>query len=251
MDKIVAAFTDTYDRKARLMPAVLALVPGLLLVAFYTDWTNLDWEAALPSFVAIATLIWLTSYVRELGKRKEASLLRKWEAFPSVTRLRHRDGALDRHTKERYHRAAELVVPDLRMPDRESEVRDPGDADDRYRAVTSALLPMTRDKQRFPLLFKELTNYGFSRNMLGVKPLALLLVLSSIAFCVWQDWSLMSAEQLPDGKELTVMGLCLVIGAFWLLSVNEQAVRRVSEAYAKQLHEALDDLGREAQASVA
>ena len=154
MDKIIAAFTDTYDRNARLTPAVLTLVPVLLLIASYTDWMNFDWDAALPSFIVIASLFWLTGYVRELGKRKEIVLLREWEAFPSVIRLRHRDGTLDRHTKERYHRAAEATVPNLLMPDREAEERDPEEADERYTAVTTALLPMTHDQQRFPLLFK-------------------------------------------------------------------------------------------------
>ena len=83
--------------------------------------------------------------------------------------------------------------------------------------------------------------------MLGVKPLALSLVVVSIAFCVWQDWTLVSAGQLPDGRELTIIGTCVAIGLFWLLSVNEQSVRRVSEAYAKQLHEALDEIARAAQ----
>lgn len=250
MDKIVAAFTDTYDRNARLIPAVLTLVPVILVVAVYTDWLDFDWEAALPSFVVIAALFWLTGYVRELGKRKEAALLQEWGAFPSVTRLRHRDSTLDRHTKERYHRASEMIVDGLRMPSPEAEDRDPQEADERYRAVTSALLPMTRDRQRFPLLFKELTNYGFWRNMLGVKPIALLVVLGSVAFCIWRDWALVSNGQLPKGKELTIAVTCTVIGVFWLISVNKQSVCRVSEAYAKQLHEALDDLGREKQASI-
>ena len=56
MDKIIAAFTDTYDRNARLTPAVLTLVPVLLLIASYTDWMNFDWDAALPSFIVIASL---------------------------------------------------------------------------------------------------------------------------------------------------------------------------------------------------
>lgn len=240
MEAILKSFTDPYARKARLYPGFLAFLPVLIAIALYTDWLNFEPENALVIAVGTAVLFWLASVSRQRGKAVEEALLQEWTHFPSVTMLRHRDRIIDVYTTERYHRTAERIIPGLAMPTEDDEATAPNDADERYRSVTKALLARTRDTKKYDLLFKENVNYGFQRNLLGLKPIAITIVTSVVAFSIWRGWDLISAYNLPDGKELATIFVTLAIGAVWLVNVTRRSVRRVAESYAFRLLEALE-----------
>ncbi len=239
MEAILKKFTDPYERKARLYPALLAALPVIVLIALYTDWLTFGVENALYITVAAAGLFWLTGKIRDLGKAVENRLVTKWEGMPSVTLLRHRDSVLDRYTTQRYHKAA-AVLADVSLPDPTEEESDPTDADERYRAVTTALLSKTRDTSKYPLLFKENINYGFWRNLRGVKPIACALAAALVAFGLWLDRALVMDLQPPEGTErvAVVAGIMMLFG--WFTTVTDEAVRRAAQNYAQRLLEALD-----------
>lgn len=241
MEAILKKITDPYERKARLYPAVLTLLPAIILIALYTDWFAFKVENALYITVAAAALLWLTGKTRDLGKAVEHRLVTEWEGMPSVTLLRHRDGVLDRYTTQRYHNAA-VALADVSLPDLTEEENDPIDADQRYRAVTSALLSKTRDTSEYPLLFKENINYGFWRNLRGVKPIACAFAISLIAFGLWVDRVLIVKLQPPEGTELTVTVTGIMLLFAWVTTVTDGAVRRAAQNYTLRLLEALDKL---------
>lgn len=240
METILKSLSDPYARKARLYPAFLTLLPIILGIAIYTDWFDFDLENALFIALGTAALFWLASLSRQLGKAKEEALLQKWKHLPSVTMLRHRNTVIDQYTTERYHRAAERMIPGIRMPTAQEEEMNKADSDDRYRSVVKYLLSNTRDTKIYNLLFKELINYGFQRNMLGLKSIALTIALSVIAFAAWNDWSLISMFKLPDGSELALMLVGVSASAAWIVNVTENSVRQLAEAYAARLLEALE-----------
>lgn len=239
MEAILRKFTDPYERKARLYPALLALLPVIALIALYTDWLTFDVENALYITVAAAGLFWLTGKTRDLGKAIERRLVAEWEEMPSVTLLRHRDTVIDRYTTQRYHKAA-AVLADVSLPDPTDEKNNPADADERYRSVTSALLSKTRDTSQYPLLFKENINYGFWRNLRGVRPIAVALAAALVALGLWVDRELVLNLQLPDGPEFVfaLAGGMMVFA--WVTTVTDEAVRRAAQNYAQRLLEALD-----------
>lgn len=239
METVLKKFTDPYERKARLYPALLAALPLIVVIALYTDWLTFDVENALYITVAAAGLFWLTGKTRDLGKAVEHRLLTKWEGMPSVTLLRHRDSVLDRYTTQRYHKAA-AVLADVSLPDPTEEKNDPTDADERYRAVTTALLSKTRNTNEYPLLFKENISYGFWRNLRGVKPIACALAAVLVAFGLWVDRALVMNLQLPEGAEraVVVSGVMILFG--WVTTVTDETVRRAAQNYAQRLLEALD-----------
>lgn len=239
MEAVLKKFTDPYERKARLYPALLAALPLIVLVALYTDWLTFDVENALYITIAAAGLFWLTGKTRDLGKAVEHRLVTKWEGMPSVTLLRHRDSVIDRHTTQRYHKAA-AILADVSLPDPTEEENDAADADERYRAVTTALLSKTRDTSEYPLLFKENINYGFWRNLRGVRPIACALAVVLVAFGLWLDKALLLNCQAPEGSELAVVVIGVVVLFFWITTVTEKAVRRAAQNYALRLLEALD-----------
>jgi hypothetical protein len=239
METALKKFTDPYERKACLYPALLAALPVIVLIALYTDWITFDVENALYIAVAAAGLFWLTGKTRDLGKVVEHRLVIRWAGMPSMTLLRHRDSVLDRYTKQRYHKAA-AVLADVSLPDPAEEENDPADADERYRAVTTALLSKTRDTSEYSLIFKENINYGFWRNLRGVKLIACALAVAMVAVGLWIDRALLIDLQAPEGTELAVVLTGIMIFFSWVTTVTDEAVRRAAQNYALRLLEALD-----------
>lgn len=241
MEAALKKFTDPYERKARLYPALVALLPVVVAVALYTDWLTFDVSNAVYIAIIAGVLFWLSGKARDAGKAVEKRLVTKWGGMPSVTLLRHRDQGLDRYTKQRYHQAAERLTG-IHMPSSSDEEQDPMDADERYRAVTSALLSRTRDTNEYALLFKENINYGFWRNLRGLRPVALVLAFLLVAFGVWHDFELIRSFNLPDGPELAVVSTGAFALIAWGFTITDDAVRRAADNYALRLLEGLDKI---------
>lgn len=240
MQKIFENLFDRYSRNARLYPSFLALAPVFALTAGYTNWLQFDLQNAVWAIIVGAALFLLADIARQRGKMIERKLLKKWGAFPSVTFLRHRDDAFDPYTTASFHKAAQSLMPDFVMPSEADENNNPEDADNRYRAVTTALLSKTRNTEHFGLLFKENINYGFRRNMLGLKPMALLILSVGIIFCTWRAWGELSAYELPNQRELFFIASSMLAIMVWVFGVTENAVRAVAEDYGRQLLMALN-----------
>lgn len=239
MEAVLKNLTDPYERKARLYPALTALLPVVVAVVLYNDWLNFDVSNAAFVAVIAGVLFWLSGKARDAGKTVEKRLVAKWGGMPSITLLRHRDQGLDRYTKQRYHQAAERLAG-IQMPTASDENQNPVDADERYRAVTSALLSITRNTNDHALLFKENINYGFWRNLRGLKPVALFLAVLIFAFGVWHDFELVRTFNLPDGPELAVVSTSAFALAAWGFTINDEAVQRAAKNYALRLLEVLD-----------
>lgn len=236
--------TNPYERKARLAPAVLALTPIVgIFVGQYG--VALDLRESVVGLLATFGLFYLlTSIAREAGKRIEDRLYASWGGKPSTQLLRHRDGRIDPITKGRYHAflAGKLATT---FPDAAAENKDDVRADQIYEAGAMWLLEPTRDRTKFGLLFNENVSYGFRRNGLGLKPLAIAIAVGSIL------WTLTSTDVLsPSGLNVALLttGQCASIGvsvvalAVWSFFFTEQTVRTAAFDYADMLLRACDVL---------
>jgi hypothetical protein len=108
--------------------------------------------------------------------------------------LRHRDISIDAPTKARYHRALGNSVPGLKMPTPADELAHPETADAVYRSVTRRLAEARRGPN-FPMISYENASYGFRRNMLGLKPIAIVLAFL-VAVLTGLGWWLLAAPDL-------------------------------------------------------
>lgn len=184
--ELFARFTDTYERPARLYPALLAGAPLVAIAAGIYGVTLELKSGAFTAIVSIGVVYLLSTIARELGKRLEDTLYASWGGKPTTQLLRHRDRTLENVTKARYHAFLSSKVS-ITFPTPQQELDDPVTADDTYASAARWLLDRTRDRKRFPLLFKELVAYGFRRNCLGLRPIAI--VISFAAF----GWILMAS----------------------------------------------------------
>jgi hypothetical protein len=131
------------------------------------------------------------------------------------------------------------------MPNRRQERDNPAKADESYEAATSYLIAKTRNHDAYPLVFAENCNYGFRRNMLGLRTFGI--SISAVGFLGAAVPFLLSVF---DGLEVSrfsfalVAALCLVELIMWSIVVKADWVRRAADAYAARLMEAVETLQR-------
>lgn len=235
MDKILSQFSQ-YEIKARLFPALLLLAPFLFTVlTWYPELISLG-SSILVIVFFIITLFFLAKYCREMGVKKQDKLLKEWGAFPSILILRHRDPVIDPVTKSRYHSFLQEKVKGVQLPTSNEEIENPEYYDIQYKSAIKWLLEYTRDSHKYSLLQQDNINYGFSRNMLGVKSLGILLTILAVGVNIYGIYNEYGFDSLMFPLVIWI-SLLTNIGffLFWLLFVNENWVKSTSYAYARTL----------------
>jgi hypothetical protein len=247
LSETVEKFFGMYILRARVFPALLALLPVWITCAFVFHAKFDLSTAGMGSLLSLCALAMLGSIARSLGKRQEGQLYKKWGGKPSTVFLRHRDTNLDPVTKARYHTflSKKIARP---FPSSEEERDNPVAADQMYASGVSWLLEQTRDRSRFSLLFAENVHYGFCRNSFALRPYAiwmasacLLVVAASQGFNVhdWRAWlRSFPAEAMGGG-----IAILVALGG-WAYLVKEVMVRQAAEAYAQALLRACDTLAK-------
>ena len=225
---------DEYSRHARLKPAFLVILPvGMLVSALGLKVSVM--LAALAGPMATLGLTFLLAQVgRDFGKRKEPYLYALWTGKPSITKMRHRDTTINVHTRERYHQKAAQLLG-VSMPNADSEQSNPGAADALYEAYGNLLLERTRDGKKFPLIFQELTNYGFRRNLWGMKPIGLTLTTICLSSQVVWVLSSLFARRFPSALTISSLLISTFLLACWVFLINPDWVRIAANAYAERL----------------
>jgi hypothetical protein len=120
---------------------------------------------------------------------------------------------------------------------------DPAAADEAYRSATEWLKERCRDK-KFALVHKENIEYGFRRNMRGVRPFAISANLFALMGTLVVAWYRVSAEPVYSLSALTehvptpVFGVILLLSVsliFWIAFVRDDWVRQAGDQYARAL----------------
>ncbi|WP_334598286.1 hypothetical protein [Pseudomonas alvandae] len=248
--KAINQFSDPYERQARLYPALLALSPIIVTaMALYGDKLGLI-SGVVSLLVACGLLHLLSDYARSRGKEKEQALWRKWGGAPSTQVLRHRDGTFEVGELRGYHGKLEKLMGKS-FPSIADETSDPQGADAVYAEACGMLRGATRDTKKFNLLFKDNIAYGFRRNALGLRNIA---VASCIASLFWVSirqgpsmWiSRYQAATTPESfflvSEVTAIGASLVMLLIWTTFITEKSVQAAAFSYARMLVSACEVL---------
>jgi hypothetical protein len=231
---------DPYSLRARLQPALLALVPmPATVVALFPAL----WEPARVVFIVAASIggtVFLSHIARDMGKIIEGSLYEEWGGKPSIAMLRHRDSRIGSAVKKRYHGLLGDVLGRA-LPSESEEASDPRSADDAYDLANAWLLARCRDTNQFRVLFAENTSYGFRRNLLALRPIAIgLSVLGAavIAAVYSFSWPVHPNSSVAISASLGLVAYAALVT--W--GVNRTWVHRAAESYAFRLLEATETL---------
>lgn len=222
---------DRYTTSARVAPALVALSPLLVLaVALGVGSTPIAFGGA----AVLAGLAFLASEaVRGAGQRLEPTLWKRWGGRPSEMKL---SWGADTPRAALMRRRGEVeAATDVPLPSEEEERANPAKAASTYTEAVSRLRNLTRDHERFPLVFAENISYGFRRNLLGVKPFGLAACLITLAGSA----AILIFREGDIDSRLAVVGLPAVVAitllGTWTLLIRPDWVRPVAERYAEQL----------------
>ena len=231
---------DAYSMRARVAPAVLAASPAIslgiaglpLLVG-----TNKLWSVIAFAFTTFAALA-----ARKAGNRVQDSLYEAWGGMPTTSRLRFRDNGSAAEILRRHAYVERVLGGGLRLPTQVDEQADPASADHEYAAAMKRVIGKVRKHAVQPLLPVENRNYGYSRNLLGLKPLgvatALATLVISFAVAVAVSAPRDASDALPLAVPIVVSAVALIL---WR-QVDASFVRPSADAYADRVIDVLDDL---------
>jgi len=228
---------DAYSLPARGVPFAAIFVPPLVLLALGVAETV---KLGIASGLVIAVIAAIAGQLgRDRGRKRQAELWASWGGSPTLQRLRFRGSNPERI--QRLHARIERILGD-ELPSAADEDADRANADDRYNEALARIRALTDDRERFPHLFAENVNYGQRRNMLGLRPLGILVAAATLIAAALAlglaDGTLSDrvARFAPGG----VVGLAMF--CFWAFAVTPKWVRVTAEAYADQFVAAIDKL---------
>lgn len=228
-------FFDAYSIRARLFPAIIAAAPVLAALTLLISWKSFGLSNLIASLGILVLLFAIADFARARGRAVEDKLYAEHGGKPSITIFRRNDRTIDAGSKDRYRAflAGKLAV---RAPSPEDESADQAVADDFYDQCGNWLRQNTRDTKKFPILFGENITYGFRRNLLGVKVLALCLNAVVVTACAFTLWRLSWNSDTPQGRRAVVV---LVVAAahatYMVLAVRRIAVWDAAKAYGREL----------------
>ncbi len=232
-------FADRYTFEARFVPFVVVASPPIV-TAICCAGSNPG--LAIGGVVVACIVIAGSQLARDPGKRLEPELWASWDGAPTTQMLRFR-GAENQAEVDRRHVTVEKVTG-RPMPTRDVEENDPDLADSQYEAAVGTLRELTRDRKDFHLVAAENANYGFRRNLLGLRPFgivaALATLVASVAIVLFSDTS-------PDDRFLTagVPALWALLVLLALVGIVTRSwVRVAADAYAERLFGAAEVLAR-------
>jgi len=228
---------DPYVRKARLYPALLVTLPIGVSVAWL--WPGFGLEKIIPVLVCAGLPFFVANLVRSRGQRLEERLESRWGGMPTTQMLRLGEATNNPDMLRRRRRALQDLTGDP-LPTRDDEQDNPRRSDQRYIAATRILITRVRDQRdHHPRLHEENINYGFWRNLLGLKPFALTSLVALLAI----DGITLAAGREPQmvGVAAGLHVLCLIV---WLVAVRPDRVLQQGRTYAERLFETLDHKSR-------
>lgn len=227
---------DEYARNARLKPALLVALPAAWTITVWAPGTAVGWGGIWALFVAAGGTLLLSQLARDRGKRKERELFDLHGGGPTERLLSHVH-APNKARLRIQHARLQALLPDLRIPSAEEEMRDPSAAREIYETYTRHLIARTRGDS---LLFDENVNFGFRRNLWGLKPFGIAfaaVAAVALGLRLYSDFSRNGAV-LPAHVVFEALNVATL--ALWLFRITPRWVMLAGEAYAQRLLDALD-----------
>lgn len=221
---------DRYDLFARLRPALLVALPPALIALYWVKGVPGTLTATLS---ACGVTYLMAQVARRRGRAVEERLGDRAGRRHSARILTHADTTIAGETKARYH--AFLVARGLRMSTPEEEQADRAVAYDRARSAVDWLLVYTRPLAKQSQLLEENIAYGFYRNLLGLKPIALVTLVMTLAVHVAFSLTQPVVDRASLTEPLLLVLILLGLIAAWIFIICDKAVVDASLAYAIKL----------------
>ena len=245
MLKELGKYFDHYTINARFMPACFSVLPFVLTMLAWCPSSKSILGGSLTVLISFGVM----TFISNLGNRCQKRLFSIWGGAPTTAILRHRDQVLDKYTKQRYHKWLDGKIDGLSLPKVENEIKDQTDADLKYQSAINFLREFTRDKTKYPAVYRDNVAYGFARNLLSIRMIGLLVALICVVINLYLVWpALALAKVETDGIILSnyLLGVgagltSVVFVLAFLLVINNNFVKERGFRYAKTLLESCEE----------
>jgi hypothetical protein len=227
-------FLDTYSIKARLFPALIVVLPALVLLLLSGEWKDPGLPELLFS-VGIGVLFFaIADLARRAGRSVQKRLFKEVGGRPVNTELSHFDLTIDTSTKDRYRNflAQRIGKP---APTAEEERANPESASDFYADCFTFLRNSTYDTERFRVLFGENITYGFRRNLYGLKKYGILVNVVALIAAYSINYYGGELINISADKALMQGAFALIHASYFIIAVTKASVIDASKIYARQL----------------
>ncbi|WP_126896824.1 hypothetical protein [Streptomyces sp. WAC 01325] len=243
-------FLNVYERRARLVPGVLAIVPVIVLFAAL-GLRQIPVVSYVLGLLAVAGVgpVLIVGAVRNFGKAVEQRLWESWGGPPTTVWLRLNAPTKSAAQRESWRKAVE-AVSGISLLSLEVERQDAAGADDAIERATERVRKKTRDNEKFELLFFENRHYGYERNIYGIRWAARSIsLLSLLALATYTLWVAPLVDR-PQVSAANVVGLALCLGCLfgWFILPSKKRVKDAADRYANELLHAAVTLQEEAEA---
>ncbi len=225
-------------------PAILLIAPivGAFLALLSIQISTVQAIGA-TILVSCGGACYLAQSGRDKGYEKQPGLFKKWGGMPSMAIFRHTDNRLDKITKAKYHKQLTHLVEGSTAPTIEQEEADPASADEIYTAWSNYLRTNTRG-EKFPLVRQELINYGYRRNVYGMRPRGILGSFLSLGTCAIGLYFVYRSTSQYDEALILAGAFSLVLSLLWIFQFTANWVRIPAVAYAERLAESVEILSK-------
>ncbi len=231
---MTAWLMDAYTFRARLVHAFLASLPAALAaLPWAPDILTTVKAMGAGTLVAVLMTAIMVQVGRHAGRRLQHELFAEWGGSPTTRLLRHRETTNSTLLHRRHAQVAMLTG--LQLPSAAEEEQDPAKADEIYETCIAIFREKTRDTRRFGHLFSENCDYGFRRNLWGLKSFGISLAAAVVVGAgVYIAVVMRTSGRVPTPAVVAAAGSAVVVTA-WLSYVKKDWVRAVADAYAERL----------------
>lgn len=233
MSKIIDLY-DRYDLRVRMSVGIIVLSP--ILISLYL----LIPEVRSISFTAMILIIsfgmcnLIIAQSRYYGRNASTKCFN--QSKPAQRMLLPSDQTPDSQTKERYHSFFSSKIKGVTFE------KDTQDIDAMCNTAISWLISQTRDSSKFPLIKEELINYGFAKNLYGMKSIGIIisvaLILIEITALGIQHHTNLNIAPTRNLAVSIIISFCYLL--MWILVVKKEWVIECGEKYARSLLSACD-----------
>lgn len=229
----VLQYFDGYTVRARIVPALIAGLPSLAFLFVSVPWDSFGLSNAIVLTMGFILLYAFADLARSRGKKVEAKL----DTRQSPELWHRADRQIPQISKDIYRTFIASVL-NHPAPSEHDERTDPARADDFYLSAGNWLRDATRDRRKFKILYDELLTYGFRRNLLGLKPVALAmnaLVAAALAALFYVRPSYFYDINHADVKFYVLVTATLCHSFYMIFAVGKTGVKEASATYGRQL----------------
>jgi len=238
MDSLGELIPDKYELNARLRPALLLLLPAILVALVWLPQLRTMGGVVLT----LAVTCGVTYFLSQVARRRGLALEKAWgDAIGrrhSARLLKHDDDTIRGTIKQRIVDLVREFGPGFPSP--AEEAADPDTSRDRRIDAVEWLLEVTRADAQASLLLAENIAYGFWRNLRGLKPIGLIVAFAALGI----DASLLFGGNADGDTRTYAMaagGYCLLAILVWLFQVTRRQVEQSSLIYAQRLFAQADN----------